>query len=418
MRADTPETSPANGSTNASGSRSASTPIRALILSSSFTAVAYGVMSPTLMTRCMERGASGTMLGLISCIWALPTCLGVGVYPHILRVFGVRRCLSVGAVVSAGTMLLFPLMPNDRVWLFLLLLTGSVYGLFSVATTTWISVGSHEGSLARAGAVYGVITATSYAGSGALFALTGNSGSRPFVIAASAMAASVLPLVYLPSTVGLPVHQSVVRVHAIAKAIPRFLAIGLFAGALETIVWGLLQVFARLDGWGKAETGFVLPTLYWGQVILGYPIGWLADHYNRSLVFSLVNLMTIMCMCALGFWGAHAVFWFVVFVCGGVVNASYTLGLAILSESCPQHQRLAANSAFLSSYALGTVAVPPAVGSLMFSYGLLMLPATMSCVSAAIIACLFIGRRRWDRTPPQHRGDATTRGTHEAPPPD
>jgi MFS family permease len=176
------------------------------------------------------------------------------------------------------------------------------------------------------------------------------------------------------------------------------LTVALLAGVLEMVPWSLMQVYAIDNQWSIRAAAFALPVFYWGQVLLTYPIGWIADHRPRRNVLLGTSAGALLCMAAMALLARSPALWVVVFLSGGIATATYTLGLAILGQRFDARTLVSANAAFIACYGAGTVLGPPTVGALMDRFGPNALPAALGCVSACIFLCASAARLEWQRS--------------------
>jgi MFS family permease len=119
---------------------------------------------------------------------------------------------------------------------------------------------------------------------------------------------------------------------------------------------------------------FALSVFYWGQVLLTYPIGWIADRTPRRNVLLGTSAGALVCMASMALSARSPALRVVVFLSGGIATATYTLGLAILGQRFDAGSLVSANAAFIACYGVGTILGPPAVGALMDHLGPNALP--------------------------------------------
>jgi MFS family permease len=163
------------------------------------------------------------------------------------------------------------------------------------------------------------------------------------------------------------------------------------------VPWSLMQVYAIDNKWSTRAAAFALPVFYWGQVLLTYPLGWIADRTPRRNVLLGTSAGAIVCMTAMALLARSPALWVVTFLTGGIATATYTLGLAILGQRFDRGVLVSANAAFIACYGAGTILGPPAVGALMDRLGPNAFPTALGCVSACIFLCASAARLEWQR---------------------
>lgn len=357
--------------------------------------VSWGIVSPTIVANCLQRGSSMLTIGVLTSIWALPFLLAAPVYTRIVGRISAKPALLVGMFADAAAVWLFPLLPYDWAWVTLQILTGAMLGHFSLVTEAWLNLFANERTRARVTSLYGILPAVGYAVGAGVYALVGYRGYAPFLAGSVAMALGIVPVLLIPKEAGDIVLGGEERLrHAFLKA-PLLLTTSLLAGVLEMVPWSLMQVYTVASHWSTRVTGFALPVFYWGQVLLTFPLGWLADRVPRRSVLIGTSAAAIPCMVALALLASSPGIWLVIFLTGGIATATYTLGLAILGHRFPAETLVSANAAFIACYGVGTITGPPIVGALMDRFGSRALPATLGCVSALILLCAVAASVEW-----------------------
>ena len=141
-------------------------------------------------------------------------------------------------------------------------------------------------------------------------------------------------------------------------------------GLGEQVAFSFLPVYAVGAG-VSAETGALwLSVFVMGNVVLQWPIGWLADHFDRRIVLAgctlvsavLVALLPMVPATSPGVIG-------VVMLWGGISFAIYPVGLALLGQRFRGGDIARANTAFSLIYILGGLLGRPAAGAAMDAFG-------------------------------------------------
>jgi MFS family permease len=161
------------------------------------------------------------------------------------------------------------------------------------------------------------------------------------------------------------------------------LTVALLAGVLEMVPWSLMQVYAIDNKWSIRAAAFVLPVFYWGQVLLTYPVGWIADRRPRRTYCWARAREHFYAWRPWRCLARSPALWVVVFLSGGIATATYTLGLAILGQQFDARTLVSANAAFIACYGVGTILGPPTVGALMDRLGPNALPTALAASAPA-----------------------------------
>jgi predicted MFS family arabinose efflux permease len=357
----------------------------------------WGILTPTIIANCLGRGSSTLVIGILTSIWALPFLIAAPVYTRIVGRINAKPALLVGMSANVVSVCLFPLIPYDWAWILLQIIGGATLGHFSLITEAWLNLFSNERSRARVTSLYGILPAIGYALGAGIYALVGYRGYAPFIAAAAAMAIGILPILLIPKEAADIVLGGEERLRQAFRRAPLLLTVAFLAGVLEMVPWSLMQVYAIDNKWSTRAAAFVLPVFYWGQVLLTYPLGWIADRTPRRNVLLGTSAGALLCMAAMALLAQSQGLWVVTFLTGGIATATYTLGLAILGQRFDPGVLVSANAAFIACYGVGTILGPPTVGALMDRLGSKALPTVLGCVSACIFLCASAARLEWQR---------------------
>jgi MFS family permease len=211
------------------------------------------------------------------------------------------------------------------------------------------------------------------------------------------MAIGILPILLIPKEAADIVLGGEERLRRAYGRAPLLLTVAFLAGVLEMVPWSLMQVYAIDNKWSTRAAAFALPVFYCGQVLLTYPLGWIADRTPRRNVLLGTSAAALPCMAAMALLAQSPAIWVVTFLTGGIATASYTLGLAILGQRFDPGVLVSANAAFIACYGFGTILGPPTVGALMDRLGPHALPTALGCVSVCIFLCATAARVEWQR---------------------
>jgi MFS family permease len=366
-----------------------------LLISNVCAGASWGILTPTIIASSLGRGSSTLVIGVLTSIWALPFLIAAPIYTRIVGRVSAKPALVVGMSADVISVWLFPLAPYDWAWIILQIVGGAALGHFSLITEAWLNLFSTERSRARVTSLYGIIPAIGYALGAGIYALVGYQGYAPYLAASVAMAIGILPILLIPKGAADVVLGGEERLRRAFGRAPLLLTVAFLAGVLEMVPWSLMQVYAIDNKWSIRAAAFALPVFYWGQVLLTYPIGWIADRRPRRNVLLGTSGGALLSMALMVLLARSPALWAVVFLSGGTATATYTLGLAILGQRFDAGTLVSANAAFIACYGIGTILGPPTVGVLMDRLGPNALPAALGCVSACIFLCASAARLEW-----------------------
>ena len=283
-----------------------------LLISNVCASASWAILTPTIIANCLGRGSSTLVIGILTSIWALPFLIAAPVYTRIVGRISAKPALLVGMSADALCVWLFPLIPYDWAWIILQIVSGATLGHFSLITEAWLNLFASERSRARVTSLYGIVPAIGYALGAGIYALVGYRGFAPYLAASAAMVIGILPISLIPKEAADIVLGGEERLrHAFGRA-PLLLTVAFLAGVLEMVPWSLMQVYAIDNRWSVRGAAFALPVFYWGQVLLTYPVGWLADRVPKRNVLMGTSAGGLLCMVAMAFLAQSPALWVVI----------------------------------------------------------------------------------------------------------
>jgi len=282
------------------------------------------------------------------------------------------------------------------VWFGLSLLHGLTGGVPWVVSEIWMNVVVEEKRRGRVMGFYSTLVALGLALGPLVLQVTGVYGPVPFLTCAVLALLVAVPL--LPYWKSAPAieHTADSGFAIVVLAVPLAMFAAFACGLGEQVAFSFLPVYAVGAGL-SAETGALWLTAFvLGNVILQWPIGWMADRYDRRAVLAGCALASAILVGLLPMVPAQspAVIG-VVLLWGGISFAIYPVGLALLGQHFQGGDIARANTAFSMLYILGGLVGRPLTGAAMDAIGDPGLGWTLAIFySAAALAALLALRRR------------------------
>ncbi len=182
------------------------------------------------------------------------------------------------------------------------------------------------------------------------------------------------------------------RVFALA---PVALLAALASGLGELVAFSFLPIFA-LEAGVAAETGATwLSAFVIGNLVLQWPIGWMADHFDRRAVLAGCALSSALLVATVTLLDPHdfAILG-VLLLWGGISFGIYTVGLALLGQRFQGGDIARANAAFTMVYTLGGLVGRPIAGGAMDALGRSGLTLTVAFFYAVAAAAALLAFHR------------------------
>ncbi len=220
-------------------------------------------------------------------------------------------------------------------------------------------------------------------------------GPMPFLTSAALALLVALPLLPFWKTAPHIEHAADSGYRSVIAGAPLAMLAGFACGLGEQVAFSFLPVYAVGAG-VSAQTGALwLSAFVMGNVVLQWPIGWLADHADRRGVLAGATLASAVLVVLLPLVSAKSLAVIVVVMLwGGISFAIYPLGLALLGQRFQGGDIARANTAFSMLYILGGLIGRPLTGAAMDAVGDPGLGWTVALFyGAATLAALLALRR-------------------------
>jgi MFS family permease len=347
------------------------------------------------MTLVMERnGVDAAVIGLNSAMTPLAVLLVTPFLPRVVARLGTLPSMYIGLAIGVVAVLLMPVMTSLTAWFVLRFLIGFGMSLQWLVSETWLNTVADERSRGRVMGVYATVLAGGFAVGPLLVGATGIDGFLPFVAAAGAIAASAPPLLFARGVAPRMPEKHSLSILALAAAAPVVMAAGVAGGTIDMAVLALLPLYGLRAGFDQEMAVTLLVLFTAGNLLLQYPIGWLADRMDRRLVLVACAGSGVVGSLILPFvLDQPPLLWTLLFIWGGTLLGIYTVGLSLLGQTSSAGALAAANAAFIVAYEIGSIAGPVIAGVAMDAIGPNGLLFLVGGVSLVFIPVVMLGRR-------------------------
>lgn len=355
-----------------------------------------GVGMPLVPLALEQQGHDKLTIGLVSAMWAIGMLSFGTRIPALAARFGavpaIIGAVVIGAILSAA----YTVTSGPVAWGILTFLHGIIGGVPWVVSEIWMNVVVEDKQRGRVMGIYAGMVALGMALGPLVLQVVGVYGPVPFLTGAALSLLVAVPL--------LPSWRTAPRIRvdresgfaAVVVAAPLAMFAAFACGLGEQVAFSFLPVYAVNAG-VSAETGALwLSAFVLGNVVLQWPIGWLADHADRRLVLAGCTMVSAVLVIGLALIPAQ---WAgtigVVMLWGGVSFSIYPVGLALLGQRFRGGDIARANTAFSLIYVVGGLVGRPTAGAAMDIFGPSGLGGSLAIFYAAAgVAALMAWRRR------------------------
>lgn len=362
--------------------------------------IAFG-LTLQLMPLLMEReGWPAWAIGLNVAMGPIGILLAGPFLPRFLGNVGTRRAafglvgilvLSLAAISVSPIWMWFPLR-------FIFGLATSA--LFTISET-WVLSFSTRDNRGRVMGLYTSLLAVSFAVGPLILPWTGLDGFLPWGIGIACILISILPLGFVR------VEDDAFRQKdggghflAFVRKAPMLL----FAVGAATLFDNVLISFFTIYG---IRSGLELKTASWilgfgiiGNVVMFYPIGWLADRWSRKGVMLATAGLTVALSLSLILVITHWLVWPVMVLLTASAFGVYVVALATLGDRFNGPDLIAGAAAIAAMWGVGGLVGPPIAGLAIDLFGIDAMPVTLAMFYVVLLIGLLISGGRLVRETP------------------
>ena len=331
----------------------------------SIVGVVFGLTLPLLNLLLERQGMSGHAIGLNTAMAALGVLVVTPLVPRMLRLLGTRQFILLSLAASTVFLLALKWTDNYYAWFPLRFFLGAATAGLFVVSEAWINQLADDDTRGRLMGTYAACLSAGFATGPALIQFLGIDGWPPFIAGAGLFAlAGVVVLLVGTQAPDFGKSENTGFLSFLRLA-PIAIIAGLLYGAVETGAFGLLPPYGVRNGLAEITAASLLSAVAVGNILLQYPIGWLADRTSPVRVMALCAVLGVVGSLSLPFAVGTPAIWPVLVVWGGTITGLYTISLMILGRRFRGGDLAAANAALVSAYGFGALAGPIALGGAM-----------------------------------------------------
>lgn len=363
--------------------------ILAGLLASIFTfGTAFGGLVPWMALVLQARGTDNVWIGLVAAGNSIGVALAAPFVARLVRRYGTAPCMLASALITLLSMVLLPVHIDVVSWFALRVIGGMASATPWIVSETWLNLVASKRHRNRIFALYGAVIAAGFATGPVILTLAGINGLAAISCFIGLSVISSLPIVllrkFMPPLDEEPPHN----VLGVFRAVPALLAAAFLSGALDAALFSFLPLWGLQTGLDTQFALTLLSIFIAGNILLQFPLGWLADHLGARPVMLGCALLCLLGPVAIMFsLGQPGLLSVLFFLWGGSVWGAYTVALAAMGRYFTGSALAVANAAFVMVYTLANVVGPPLAGYAFDAWppqGLMILSLGVAIVFAVI----------------------------------
>ncbi|MEH6445853.1 MAG: MFS transporter [Oceanospirillaceae bacterium] len=353
--------------------------------------LASGLINILLPSRLSFENVSPDNIGLIMSMFSVGLLLG-GIYTRrlIIRV-GHIRVYAASAAMAAISILICYLWLNEWLWAVMRILMGFCIASTNIVADGWLSERATSDTRARILATNQIVVLLAMFLGSFMINLADISDATLYIMAGLLLCGGVVPIAMSSASAPDIDDSPPMPLRKLLNTSPVGVTAVLMCGLILGSLLSMLAVYAKAKGITGFDVSLLVGAAVVGGVILQYPIGYLADRFERRKVMLNIVLVSMICTALIPFVINLDLFipaLVLVSLSSGIISSLYPLGVAETFDRLQQNEMGRAIGAMIIIYASGGIIGPYTVGLVMEYIGIdsfFMFMAAIQCLFAFFI---------------------------------
>tara|TARA_R110002096_G_scaffold97354_4_gene217083 strand:- start:94667 stop:95947 length:1281 start_codon:yes stop_codon:yes gene_type:complete len=336
-----------------------------------------------MMLLMLGNGLQGTLLGVRGAIenmspqtmsWVMTGyfvgfLFGSQMAPNMIRRVGhVRVFAALGSLVSA-CFILYAAWTNPYFWFFLRVVVGFCFSGVYVVAESWLNDSATNETRGQTLSAYLIVQMMGIVLAQGVLNFADPSGYTLFIIISVVVSLSFAPILLSVSPAPKFITSKPMTFRELWKVSPLGVVGLFFLGAVFSALFGMASVFGTEKGLSVADISLFVASIYFGGMVLQYPIGWLSDRMDRRVL--IVAVCGVGMVFAFGAGASDNFVWLLVvaFMIGGVANPLYSLFIAYSNDFLEHDDMASASGGLIFLTGVGAIFGPAVVGWMLEAFG-------------------------------------------------
>ena len=365
----------------------------ALFLSITLLQLSSGAIGPLDALSGFELNFTKNQIGLLGSAHFLGFFVGCWWSPRLMGSIGHSRAFAVFAAFGAIGAIAHPMLIDPTAWAIMRIMTGlCVAGCYTVVEA-WMQAKVTNESRGRVLGTYRVVDIGASSLAQLMIGVLEPASYVSYNLLAIFCCACLLPLTLTQSR--QPETPSRPRLHPIRTAIvsPLGAAGVMVAGTTSASFRMVSPIYGQEIGLSAGQIGYFLATVLIGGALAQFPVGWLADKYDRRWV--LIGLSLASVAVCIGLVAAGASNFNVVFIMAALFGLTtfpiFSVSTAHANDFTSPEETVSVNASLMFLYGIGAIFSPLVAASLITNFGP---SALFAFISAAHVFLVVFGLAR------------------------
>ena len=360
--------------------------------------IAMGLTLQLLPLLMEKQGIPAWLIGVNAAMGPIGILMAGPFLPRVLGNIGTKRAVYI--VVALMILILLAIKASPFwAWFPLRFLFGIAAGALFTISEAWVLTFASDRNRGRVMGLYTSVLAVTFSVGPLILPWTGIDGWLPWLIGIVCIALSILPLGFV-KVEGAEFKQTEGGgFFAFVRKAPLLLFAVCAATLFDNVFIAFFTIFGLRHGLELEVASRILGFGIIGNVLLFYPMGWLADHWSRRGVVILTACLTIVLALSLIVFINHWLIWPIVILLSANAFGVYVVALATMGDSFKGPDVIAGSAAFAAMWGIGGLIGPPIAGAAIDTFGINAMPVTLAAFYVILLAGLAISGGQLVRKP-------------------
>lgn len=335
--------------------------------------LSQGMLLPVLSILLDRMGVPPSLNGLNAAALYIGSFAMTVIAERTLGFLGFKKLIAGGLALVLVTVLVFPLIPDVRLWFVLRLLVGVGDSALHYSTQLWVLMMTPPETRGRNISFYGMSYGLGFSLGPLGIKLLDWGMAVPFILMAILLLiVLVCALCWLPNahpeaheTAAKPDRARYRKSYSWAwyALLPAFLY-----GYMEASMNSNFPLYGLRIGYTESQISALMPFLGLGGLLMQLPLGIWSDRWGRKKVL-IISALAGGVLFMLVPWSGTQFVWSMLLLAaaGGLVGSFFSLGLAYAADIMPRSLLPAANVVASFHFSIGSIAGPN-LGGLLLDY--------------------------------------------------
>ncbi|RDC72288.1 MFS transporter [Rhodovulum sp. 12E13] len=359
----------------------------ALFLSVILLQLSSGGVAPLDALSGLELGFTNAQIGLLGSAHFVGFFIGCWWAPRLMGSVGHSRAFAAFTAMGAMGLIAHMMLVDPYVWALLRLATGLCLAGCYTVVEAWLQGKAENANRGRVMGAYRVADMGGSLCAQLVVAVLAPASYVSYNVLALLCCAAILPLTLTRASP--PETPEAPRlIPALAWRLSPLAVAGVLVAAVSSASFRMVSpIYGEGVGLSADRIAWFLAAWVLGGALAQYPVGWLADRYDRRWVLIWLSVASIgACVTTVVVGGgSHALVFLNAMLFGAVSFPIYSVSASHAHDHAASHERVELSAALMFYFALGAIAAPLLASTLMERFGSGALFAMIAVAHAGLV---------------------------------